>query len=302
MGFWTNNPCSPTWFSLAISWLTGHPPTLLNIDPPMIPIHSIRGCTFAKATHEDVAQLSEFWESWFSTSRCTVPQSKIRSAFEKGIWDIFVARDGNQVIGSIVRRWIHGLHVKEAYIPRAGIIDFLCVHPAWKSKGIGRSLISIAQNACPRPFPPHLMLWESYIPTNAPTVMGSYWLRECVVGERQRITEDQERMIWNKMKEGRPIWSEYTRSEDIHIYPAADGAVVIWNSWHRRVPQGDYIGIVLACSSQAAMTEYIKCSPFGVLLGDTQYEGWSSNGGFQWGLYNMNTGFIDRRMPLLSII
>ena len=302
MGFWTNNPCSPTWFGILSSWFTGHPPVLLELHPPMIPMHSIRGCTFGKANAQDISQLPEFWEFWFSTSRCTVPESRIRSAVEKGTWDIFVARDGTRVIGTLVRRWVNGLHIKGAYLPRAGIIDFLCVHPAWKKKGICRSLLYLVQNMTSRPLPPHLMLWESYIPAIPPAIIGSYWKRECVIGKRERLTEDEERVIWNTMKEGRSIWSDYTRSEDMHIYAVGGGAIVLWNTWHRRVPQGDYIAIVLACSSEAAMGDFVKCSPFGLLLGDTQYEGWVSNGGFQWGIYNMNTGFIDMQMPLLSIL
>ena len=299
MGFWTNNPCSPTWFGLVSSWATSHPPLLLETNPPLFPIHPIRGCTFGLATEEDIQQIAAFWESWFSKSRCSITESRIRASHAKGLWDICVARHGSRVIGTIVRRWVHGLHVKGAYIPKAGIIDFLCVHPAWKKKGVGRTLICLVQNAAPRPFPPHLMLWETYIPSIPPAVVGSYWKKECVVGKRDRLSEEEERGIWSVMKEGRTIWSDYARSDDMHIYSVGRGAIVIWNTWHRRVPEGDYIGIVLAATAAEAVREFVTCSPFGLLLADTKYEGWEWNGPFQWGLYNMNIGCISTQMPLL---
>ncbi len=101
------------------------------------------------------------------------------------------------------------------------------------------------------------------------------------------------------MKEGRTIWSDYARSDDMHIYRLSQGAIIIWNTWHRRVPEGDYIGIVLAVTGAQEVREFIRCSPFGLLLADTKYEGWEWNGPFQWGLYNMNIGCISTQMPLL---
>ena len=91
----------------------------------MYPLHPIQGCTFGKATEADLEQLPAFWEKWFSTtSRCSIPLSAIQS---RPHWDIIVARRGNEVIGTLVRRWIVGLHVKEAYMPKAGVIDFFCI-------------------------------------------------------------------------------------------------------------------------------------------------------------------------------
>jgi len=139
------------------------------------------------------------------------------------------------------------------------------------------------------------MLWESYLPSIPPMAAGVYWRKECVVGKRERLTEAEERPLWDRMREGRPIWSEYKRSEDLHIYATNSGHVVIWNTWHRRIPQGDTIGIVLAATGAVDLSP----SPFGLLLADTKYEGWDFNGPFQWGLYNMNTGFISSQFPLL---
>jgi GNAT superfamily N-acetyltransferase len=296
--FWSNNSCSPTWPGLFSSWLTSHPPLLLDAHPPAFPLHPIPGCTFGKATPEDIQQLPEFWERWFSSSsRCCIPLERIRRSHDAGFWDIYIVRRGVQVVGSLVRRWVTGLHVKEAYMPKAGIIDFFCVHPAWKRKGVGRTLLYLVHNGTTQPTPPHLMLWESYLPTIPPMSAGLYWKKECRLGKREQLNEAEERRIWSRLVEGRPIWSEYRKSEDLHIYAVASGHVVIWNTWHRRIPQGDTIGIILACTG--SLNELYECSPFGLLLADTKYEGWDFNGPFQWGLYNMNTGFISSQFPLL---
>lgn len=293
--FWSNNSCCPTWGGLLSSWLTSHPPILLDAHPPPFPLHPIPGCTFGKATTDDIAQLPLFWERWFSTptSRCCIPEDRIRRSHSAAHWDIYIVRRGGEVIGSLVRRWVFGFHVKEAYLPKAGVIDFFCVHPAWKKKGVGRTLLSLVHTVTARPGPPHLMLWESYLPSIPPMSAGVYWRKECVVGKRERLAEVEERAIWERIREGRPIWSEYKHSEDLHFYATPSGYIVIWNTWHRRIPQGDAIGIVLASTGD------FSPSPFGLLLADTKYEGWDFNGPFQWGLYNMNTGFISSQFPLL---
>jgi hypothetical protein len=295
--FWAENSCCPTWTGLLTSWLTSHPPMLLDAYPPPFPLHPIAGCTFGKATPEDISQLPLFWERWFSTptSRCCIPQERIHRSHSAGHWDIFVVRRGNQVIGSLVRRWVTGFHVKEAYLPKAGVIDLFCVHPAWKKKGVGRALLCLVHTLTARPAPPHLMLWESYLPSIPPMAAGVYWRKEYKVEPREQISDAEALVAWNRLKEGRPIWSDYKKSEDVHIYRVNSGYVVIWNTWHRRIPQGDTIGIVLA--STGSLDGF--SSPFGLLLADTKYEGWEFNGPFQWGLYNMNTGFISSQFPLL---
>lgn len=301
--FWANNSCCPTWTGLLSSYVTSHPPILLDTHPPPFPLHQIPGCTFGKATTEDIIQLPSFWEKWFSTrtSKCCIPEQRIRRSYDSGIWDIYVVRriQTKEVVGSLVRRWITGFHVKGAYMPKAGIIDFFCVHPAWKKRGVGRTLLSIVHSVTPRPVPPHLMFWESYIPTIPPAVAGIYWRKECIVGKRQALAD--ERTVWESLTRDRPIWSEYKKSEDILTYATCSGFVVIWNTWHRRIPQGDLIGIVLACTAEKSISEMYTCSPFGLLLADKQYEGWEFNGPFQWGIYNMNTGFISTEFPLVCM-
>ena len=295
--FWSNNVCCPTWQSLLYSWIISHPPILLDANPPLFPLN-IPGCTFGQATDTDIQQLPTFWKKWFSsTSRCCITEERIRRSYDSKQWDIFVIRHSSEVIGTVVRRWVFGLHVKNAYIPKAGVVDFFCVHPAWKRKNIGRTLLCLIHNLTPRPFPPHLMLWESYLPTIPPAAAGTYWKKECIVGKLPALSQDEQEYAWNKLKEGRSIWSEYKKSEDIHIYALGKGYIIIWDTWHCRIPQGDRIGIILACTPEY-IHEIVR-SPFGLLLSDTKYEGWEFNGPFQWGMYNMNTGFVSTQIPLL---
>ena len=117
--------------------------------------------TIREARPEDIEQLPEFWSRFFSTSaRCIVPLLHIRNMSSKGLWTVLVIIKKGSVIGSLVRRWIKGLHMEEVTWQKAGVIDYFCIHPAYRNKGIGRTLLSCIQNITERPIPPHLMLLE----------------------------------------------------------------------------------------------------------------------------------------------
>jgi hypothetical protein len=101
------------------------------------------------------------------------------------------------------------------------------------------------------------------------------------------------------------VWSSEP-GEEISFWKAneSSGVVVIWNTFHRVMPGGELIGIVL--SEDVAAVEALAGvkSPWGVFLagGASVYgrAGWKINSVFQWIGYNLSIGFISGRFPVIG--
>ena len=182
-GFWKNNPCSPSWTSSLSSWWNTTPPRLAEPGRYVFPIKPVPGVIVRQLLTGEGGLLTEFWHRYFSTSeRCKiyVPADHINACVKGGSWEVYIAihEQSGAVIGSGVRRWINGLHIYEAVWPKAAMIDYFCVHPGFRKKGIGRLILGILQNKGPVPLPPHLILWDGVQPLTPPVSIGMYWVKE----------------------------------------------------------------------------------------------------------------------------
>ncbi len=298
MSFWKNNPCVPTWTDLVKDWFNGQPSKLIDSTPPMRPLVQV---FIRKATTEDLEQLPEFWSRWYSvkSARCMVPMSHVLK-MAKG--DIFVCVRGGEVIGSIVRRWLTGLHMREVRWPRAGIIDYFCIHPAHRKKGLGRALLTFLHNSTlytERLILPHLMLWEGIQPTIPPASVGLFLHRKCYKGPSIAIEEGSE--AWSQLQRGKDIWNESCEtSGETSIWKVGVANLAIWNTFHRSVPEGLLIGIVVG-GSIADANAFAQASghPFGILLmaGSLGSDGWTLDSPYQWISYNTKMNFISYQFP-----
>ena len=283
----------PSWSTQIGSWWSSYPPRLLETRQIHIQIKPVPG--IRNATPEDIQQLPEFWARWFSTPscRCVVPLKHIQKMVSLGKWEILVYAPQGLVVGSIVRRWIKGLHVASAFWPKAGMIDYFAIHPAWRKRGIGRALLATLHNITPAPIPPHLMLWEGIRPTIPPLSVGCYWSKRCV----QRPCELAGAEAWKQLVGS--VWSEYEANET-QIFKTSSGTLAVWNTFHRSIPDGLTIGIIMAYSSKEAVEEFANRCPYGILLSDTQFAGWTFDSPFQWIAYNLNPGFTDLSFPCVA--
>ena len=302
--FWQSNSCVPSWAKFTESWFYSYPPRLLETHPAPKSFRMVY--TMRKATADDILQLPEFWERWFSTPkvRCVVPLQHIQKKALRQ-WDIYVCVDKGLVIGTIVRRWVMNLHMRQAVWPKAGIVDYYCIHPAYRKKGVGRSLLHLLHNTTERPMPPHLMLWEGFQALVPPVCAGLYLSKRCVPLETCVRRVDEYRA------EGLDIWSDYVDSDETSVWRCETASaskdadkVVVWNTFHRSIPDGAVIGIVMGGSVDAVNRfSSSKGHPFGVLLmpGYLSLEGWSIDSPFQWIAYNTQTGFISAKFPSLFL-
>jgi GNAT superfamily N-acetyltransferase len=298
--FWKNNICVPTWTDLIKDWFNGQPSKLIDSTPQMRPL--TQGVYIRKATEEDLQQLPEFWSRWYSvkSARCIVPMSHVLK-MAKG--EIFVCVRGNEVIGSIVRRWLTGLHMREVRWPRAGIIDYFCIHPAHRKKGIGRALLTFLHNSTlytEKIMLPQMMLWEGVQPTIPPASVGMFLHRKCYKGTLTAVEEENCAEIWAQMQRGKDIWNESCESPgETSIWTVGQHRIAIWNTFHRSVPEGLLIGIVVG-GDQDTANAFSQASghPFGILLmSGLSSSGWTLDSPYQWISYNTKMNFISYQFP-----
>ena len=319
MSFWTNNPCVPTWAEFLQSYFYSRPAKLIDPRPAARVIQAFprySGLSMRRATPEDILQLPTLWGRWYSTSksaRCVVPLAHIQKCAAAGKWDILVCvKDNVEVVGTLVRRWIEGLHMREVRWPKAGVIDYFCIHPAYRNKGIGRSLLSLLHNTTTAAgiVPPHLMMWEGIQLSVPPVSAGLFMYKKCSpVGGLQveKLESAAAREVWTGLQRGNQLWSEYDSSAgETSVWSSPSGPVAIWNTFHRSVPEGLLIGIVVGGGSAAEAADSLSSAsghPFGILLATwpLRMDGWQIDSPYEWISYNTHVGFINTQVPGLCL-
>jgi len=254
------------------------------------------GCHLRLASAGDYAALTEFWSRYFSISKNC--QSAVPAAhIQKMSWEIIiVVRETGDIIGSIVRRKIKGLHVREARWEQAAVIDYFCIHPAWRSRGLGRSLLNAIHNTAKMPMSPQLIFWETIRLSVPPLALGCFLSRHTPINNTLRITDvEQCKKAWMKCVKGADVWTE-NYGEEISFWPCQGEVVAIWNTFHRSLPDGKPIGIILGYTANIlnafgdvgngyfGVIAYPSINPFD--LGDK----WKYDSTFQWIGYNLSVG------------
>jgi hypothetical protein len=156
------------------------------------------------------------------------------------------------------------------------------------------------------------MFWEQAIHIQLPFFASGFlwaWKGNAVATQTkwERITdpEDRER-LWAacvppgavKAKGG---WIE------TEVWRGLEGSVAVWNTYHRSVPEGLSIGIVVGATSDQALTAFCATGTFGVVLRPAfaiaPPEGWEFDAPYTWFAYNtlLGTGPGLGTFPCLSI-
>lgn len=227
-----------------------------------------------------------------------------------GRWQILVAVAGDQIIGTVVRRYLKGLRVYKARWVSAAAIDYFCVHPNWRSRGVGRSLLDIVHNLSTLPLQPHLIFWEGLRPSIPPLICGFFWARRCEGGTAAAtaiLVKDKEEIqrAWSQCVREADVWTE-TPGEEISVWKVGNYTVVVWNTMHVTVPDGKPIGVVLGSLEEATALAEAK-SYWGVLLTPQStplplfnQPGWTFDSAFQWIGYNLSVGKISTQFPKIG--
>jgi GNAT superfamily N-acetyltransferase len=293
LSFWKNNISVPTWTDY---WFGGQT-RLIDPVPPQRPLANVY---IRKAIPQDLEQLPEFWSRWYSTkaARCLVPVDHI-DRLAQG--DILVCLKGNEVIGTLVRRWLTGLHMREVRWPKAGIIDYFCIHPAHRKKGIGRALLTFLHNYTlftEKMIQPHLMLWEGLQPTIPPASIGLFLHRKCTGGNTQATQIPFDPVLWRQMQRGKDIWNEGGAQGETSLWSVGGNQIAVWNTFHRSVPEGLLIGIIVGGDTEATAFSNSSGHPFGILLvPGLTLDGWTIDSPYQWISYNTQMNFISYQFP-----
>lgn len=321
-GFWNNNPCAPNWSSALAAWWSKKPPSLLQVQPYRVPCIPVSGCELRRGVIGDASAISEFWSRWFAVTpscRCLLPANFIAESISSGRWELYLVLDSSTgcIVGTGVRRWLTNLtfryeNTKEVIWNKAAMIDYFCCAPAWRSKGVGRWILATLQNTGPVPLPPHLILWEGLHPTIPPVSTGFFYAIRSFVKTKediQEIKESHERQTaWNTLLEqNKPdLFTKTGSFEEVSLWRVKDGFLAIWNTFHRSIPDGAKIGVLIMASSGKTIDRFVESSqnPFGVLLATETKDSeltWTIDSPYQWIVYNLCCPFFMGSFPCLSL-
>lgn len=303
--FWKETFCAPTWASYLESWIYGYPSKLIDISNHLLKIRLPPGLSLREAGAGDLEQLPEFWTRYFSdTTRCIVPLSHIQAKVSSKQWQPLVVVKDGVVIGSLVRRVIKKLHMREVVWGSAAVIDYFCIHPAYRKQGIGRSLLAAIHNIAEKPIQPQLMLLEGVQTRIPPCSAGVFVSKRCQHTnlDIREVTEGHEKIWIDCVK--REIWSDWTGAEasgaEVSLWQIGSSYVAIWNTFHYSIPDGARIGIILGYTGDVGDVNKVAETVghgYGVLLlgvsvAESFTHTWSLDSPFQWISYNTTNGFI----------
>jgi hypothetical protein len=301
--FWSKNPCVPSWTERVGMWWNSHPPKLVEPFKTNLFIQPVAGCRIQKATVKEASLIEEFLGRYFSVSkacRCVLPASLISECIQDNSWEVYlVIRESNQeLVGTGVRKWLQNVHIKQTFWNQAAIIDYFCVHPAYRKKGVGRWILTTLHNTAPNPLPPHFILWEGVQVKIPPIASGLYYSKKRLI---KKSISCEKVIAPNNPFSGKDIYSGAGKQREVSFYKVPSGIISVWNTFHRSIPDGLAIGIILT-GSQKAIDEFSDCGPYGVLLANYAVsEGWTLDSPYQWVTYNLSGGFLSTDYPCFLI-
>jgi GNAT superfamily N-acetyltransferase len=269
---------------------------------------------------DEIKPLPEFWSRWFSISkkaRCVIPLDHVLKGVLSGQWNLWVAfKPSGEVIGTLVRRWIYEVHVGPAQWPQAGLVDYFCIHPAYRKKGLARYMLTLLHNSTPGPIPPHFFLLEGLQLSIPPLLTGFLYSYQRST-HKTSITSahlveniDEQRSIWSLIRKGAHVSSSFTKSNETTVWKTKSGSVVVQDTFHKSVPEGYSIGLVLGSTSPQALQDFAQAQnhPWGVLLlpqsspfTSSLSSEWSLDSPFQWIGYNVRHSSIQLQWPVFLL-
>ena len=300
-----------TWGQWFESWWGNLPPRLLETQKIARRAKSVPHIQVGNAKPEQFQDVIELWSRWYSVSsktRCYVPLEVFAEAVATRRWEVLVAtHEDGRIVGTVVKRWLPKVCVKGVEWSRVGVVDFFCVVPAWRNKGVGRLLLSEAHNRMALPLTPMLILWEGVQFRQPPLTTGLLWVRQSRPGGARtaRVVEKEAEELWRRCSAGREIVSKSAEGAmETSVWRVGQEAVVVWDSHHRSVPEGYKIGYVIGWTDRAAVDAFVEAqgNPWQICLCSTKVsELWSWDSSFQWIGYNLQTGFVSQDFPCLAL-
>jgi len=203
--------------------------SLINIDPPDIPSDLNPGkCRVSVSKFKDVPGIAKLLNEWFedpsSKTKAQVTTEWLRSTYldSHAIW--IVAKDSRGTVRGCVSSFITMSPYPNSLVgcgkPHPwGIVDWYCVHPLWRSKGLGSSLLEVLDLVTYRiGRRAHVFLKEG-IPLPLPHVpIYSIWLRCRRAGSKEvkQMSEDTGLTVYPYQEVERATGIPMIRVEGLH--------------------------------------------------------------------------------------
>jgi GNAT superfamily N-acetyltransferase len=203
--------------------------SLLDLEIPQITSEiSVGGCKVSVSKLNDVEGISKLLNEWFedpsSLTKATTTSEWIRSTYldNHAIW--IVAKD----IKGTIRGCVSSFFIQSPY-PNSligcgkpypwGIVDWYCVHPLWRSKGVGSALLEVLDFVTYRiGRKAHVFLKEG-IPLAPPHIpIYTTWLKCRKAGSKEvkQMSEDSGLTVYPYQEAERSTGIPMIRVEGLH--------------------------------------------------------------------------------------
>jgi GNAT superfamily N-acetyltransferase len=121
-------------------------PIMESLDEPQLSNLNPGNCKVSISKISDVKGISDLLNEWFETSSKSKAQTSpewIRSTLDtNAIW--IVAKDSKGTVRGCVSSFISEEPYPSTFSSNSwGIVDWFCVHPLWRSKGLGSALLDM---------------------------------------------------------------------------------------------------------------------------------------------------------------
>jgi GNAT superfamily N-acetyltransferase len=273
MSFW-NDYKIPSWWAC----LDRIEPTLLEgveeIYRPIPPIPNIHLISLCQESHTQ--EISNLLRNHFSNNwRCRTELSpkEIKEGIQKKGWIGVVAHESstNRIVGCA---FSIGAKYKDI---SCGIVDFFCVSPSWRKKGLGRCLLRSLVNA----------------------------------------TASQNRILHFFIKEGMPLFCMPPLYQGNYIWrktqkqgkSSPTPGFLFINLYHRSLPEGHSLGELSLYPKgfdPEKVENAIDHSGFDILIMDSKFphlveRGWKNDSTYQWYCFNFHPGsFFQKEPPFIQ--
>jgi len=239
MGFWSSNPNVSYWSYIKSVFTTNTAPYLLKNTTNNINKEDLKntpGVIYKRAISQNAKEYSKFIETYFNyvknETQTVIPPEIIEEGLRSNRWYGIEARDEIlNIIGivfSLQVQYLYSSEYSKQPLIECGLVDYFCVSPKWRSKGVGSNLLTkLFELTSQNNRKPHIFASEgsALFHKIPPFIKDNYIWRE--KGEQSHNNFGELKIYKNKQINMGEIWSSIKADKIFIAYSLANNIIQV---------------------------------------------------------------------------